>query len=128
MRGCLGVSKFCDWRSKKFEDYIRLIPRYSSRQIVEKCETCTCVAAKFEIQINLTCVCPCVVVIWEEVNQLDATQCFIELGICSTCFGHVYAHHQGLATVLLVYHVACSSWLLLLEGQVPSSRLCVRNE
>jgi len=28
-------------------------------------------------------------VIWEEENQLDATQCFIELVICSTCLGHI---------------------------------------
>jgi len=27
--------------------------------------------------------------VWEEENQLDATQCFIELVICSTCFGHI---------------------------------------
>jgi len=52
-------------------------------------------------------------VIQEEENQLDGTQCFIELVICSTCFGHVYAHHQELATVLLVWHVACNSWLLV---------------
>jgi len=58
---------------------------------------------------------PCVVVIWEEENQLDATQSFIELVICSTCFGHVYAHHQELATILLVWHVACDSWLLVVR-------------
>jgi len=51
--------------------------------------------------------------LWEEENQLDATQCFTELVLCSTCFGHVYAHHRELATVLLVWHVACSSWLLV---------------
>ena len=51
--------------------------------------------------------------IWEEEDQLDATQCFTELIICSTCFGNVYAHHQELATVLLVCHVACNSWLLV---------------
>ena len=50
---------------------------------------------------------------WEEENQLDATQCFIELVICSTCFRHVYAHHQELVTTLLVWHVACTSWLLV---------------
>ena len=46
-------------------------------------------------------------------TQLDATQCFIELVICSTCFGHIYAHHRGLAAILLVWHVACNSWLLV---------------
>jgi hypothetical protein len=29
-----------------------------------------------------------------EENQLDATEWFIALIICSTCFGHFYAHHQ----------------------------------
>jgi len=27
-------------------------------------------------------------------NQLDDTEWFIALIICSTCFGHFYAHHQ----------------------------------
>ena len=54
-------------------------------------------------------------VLLEEENQQDATQCFIELLICSTCFGHAYAHHQELATILLVWHVACNSWLLVVE-------------
>jgi hypothetical protein len=35
-------------------------------------------------------------------NQLDATQWLIELVICCTCFGHLYAHHQELETILLV--------------------------
>ena len=54
-----------------------------------------------------------VILKWEEENQLDVTQCFIELVICSTCFGHVYAHHQELATIPLLQHVACRSWLLV---------------
>ena len=33
-------------------------------------------------------------------NQLNATYYFIVL-IGSTCFGHYYAHHQELATVML---------------------------
>ena len=32
----------------------------------------------------------------QEKNQLDVTECFIVLMICSTCFGHFYAHHQEL--------------------------------
>ena len=39
------------------------------------------------------------------MGRRKPTRCytmFIELVICSTCFGHVYAHHQELATVLLV--------------------------
>ena len=35
-------------------------------------------------------------------TQLDATYYFIVLLIGSTCFGHYYAHHQELATVMLI--------------------------
>ena len=35
-------------------------------------------------------------------NQLDATYYFIVLLIGSTCFRHYYAHHQELATVMLI--------------------------
>ena len=35
-------------------------------------------------------------------NQLDATYYFIVLLIGSTCFGHYYAHHQELATIMLI--------------------------
>ena len=40
-----------------------------------------------------------------EENQLDVTECFIALMICSTCFGHFYAHHQELETKrgLIIY-------------------------
>ena len=37
-----------------------------------------------------------------EENQLDATDCFIALIICSTCFGHSYAHHQELETIFVL--------------------------
>ena len=37
-----------------------------------------------------------------EENQLDATECFIGLIICSTCFGHLYAHHHELDTILVL--------------------------
>jgi len=44
-----------------------------------------------------------------EENQLDATECFIALIICSTCFGNVYAHHQKLETILvLLQHTVCN--------------------
>jgi hypothetical protein len=36
----------------------------------------------------------------ERKNQLDVTQWFIVLVNCSTCFGHLYAHHQELETIL----------------------------
>ena len=39
--------------------------------------------------------CICV----EQKNQLDATEWFIALIICPTCFGHFYFHHQELATI-----------------------------
>jgi len=54
--------------------------------------------------------------ICEEENQLGATQCFIELVICSTCFGHVYVHQQDLASILLVWHVECNSLFLVVGG------------
>ena len=45
-----------------------------------------------------------------EENQLDATECFIAIIICSTCFGHSYAHHQELETILvLLPHMLCNS-------------------
>ena len=66
-------------------------------------------------------------IVWEEENQIDATQCFIELIICSTCFGHVYAHHQELATILLVWHVACNSWLLVV-GRSGAGQQAMRPE
>jgi len=43
-------------------------------------------------------------------NQLDATECFIALIICSTCFRHLYAHHRELETTLvLLPHMLCSA-------------------
>jgi len=43
-------------------------------------------------------------------NQLDATECFIALIICSTCFGHLYTHHQELETILVFLpHVVCNA-------------------
>jgi len=45
-----------------------------------------------------------------EENQLDATECFIALIMCSPCFGHLYAHHQELQTILvLLPHMACNA-------------------
>ena len=45
-----------------------------------------------------------------EENQLDATEWFIALVICSTCFGHFYAHHQELETILvLLPHMVCNT-------------------
>jgi len=41
-------------------------------------------------------------------NQLDATCYFILLLIGSTCVGHYYAHHQELATMMLISTMAVS--------------------
>ena len=65
----------------------------------------------------------------EKKNQLDVTECFIALTICSTCFGHFYAHHQELETIfVLLPPMVCSAWLLVVGGQVHGSRLCVQEE
>ena len=37
-----------------------------------------------------------------EENQLDATEWFIALVICSTCFGQLYVNHQELETILVL--------------------------
>ena len=45
-----------------------------------------------------------------EENQLDVTECLIALIICSTCFGHLYAYHQELETILvLLPHMVCNA-------------------
>ena len=45
-----------------------------------------------------------------EGNQLDSAECFIVLIICSTCFRHLYAHHQELKTILvLLPHMVCNA-------------------
>jgi len=42
------------WLEKeKFENYFKLLSQYSSRQTVEKHETCTCVAVEIEIEIKI---------------------------------------------------------------------------
>jgi len=44
-----------------------------------------------------------------EENQLDATECFIALIICSIYFGYLYAHHQELEIILvLLPHMVCN--------------------
>ena len=62
-----------------------------------------------------------------EETQLDATQCFIALIICSTCFGHSYAHHQELETILvLLPHMVCNALVAggrLLQAEQQAMRL-----
>jgi hypothetical protein len=54
---------------------------------------------KLELDVCLSmhrCICV------EKKNQLDVTEWFIALIICSTCFGHFYAHHQELETICVL--------------------------
>jgi hypothetical protein len=45
-----------------------------------------------------------------EENQLEATEWFFALIICSKCFGHLYAHHQELEAILvLLPHMVCNA-------------------
>ena len=45
-----------------------------------------------------------------EENQLDATEWFIALVSCSTCFRLLHAHHQEIETlVVLLPHMMCNS-------------------
>ena len=53
-------------------------------------------------------------------NQLDATEWFIALIICSTCFGHFYAHRQELETICVLLPPMVSSAWLLVVVQHPS--------
>jgi len=46
----------------------------------------------------------------EKKIQLDATECLIAPIIYATCFGHLYAHHQQLETILvLLPHMVCDA-------------------
>ena len=57
---------------------------------------------KFDVCLSMhRCICV------EKKNQLDATEWFIALIICSTCFGHFYAHHQELETICVCVTTAC---------------------
>ena len=50
--------------------------------------------------------CICV----EKKNQLDATEWFIALIICSTSFGQLYAHHKELENIrVLLRPMVCNA-------------------
>ena len=50
--------------------------------------------------------------------QLDATDAFIaDLIACSTCFGHHYAQHQEIESIIQVA-AACRIWCLVLKLSV----------
>jgi len=54
----------------------------------------------------------------EKKYQLDATEVFIaDLISCSTCFGHHYAHHQELKSII--------QWLLLVVFRAMIFKLLV---
>jgi len=56
-----------------------------------------------------------------EENQLDVTESFIALIICSTCFGHLYAHHQELKILLvLLPHMVCNA--LVVDGRLLGAK------
>jgi hypothetical protein len=43
-------------------------------------------------------------------EETQLTECFIAIIICSTCFGHSYANHQELETILvLLPHMVCNA-------------------
>ena len=65
------------------------------------------VSAKLDVCLSVhSCICV------EKENQLDATEWFIALIICSTCFGHFYAHHQELETIcVLLPPVVCDAFV-----------------
>ena len=55
-----------------------------------------------------------------EENQMDATECSIAFIICSTCFGHLYAHRQELKTILLLLpHMVCN--ILVTGGRLSGA-------
>jgi len=55
-----------------------------------------------------------------EESQLDATECFIALIFCSTCFEQLYAHHQELETIpVLLPHMMCNA--LVVGGRLLGS-------
>jgi len=64
-----------------------------------------------------------------EINyQLDAAEVFIaDLIVCSTCFGHRYAHHQELKSIIQwSLRVLFCAVVFQVAGLVWSWGLCVR--
>ena len=63
-----------------------------------------------------------------EENQLDATELFIALIICSTYFGHFYAHHQELETIcVLLPPMVCDALVASCRGS-GAGQLAIRPE
>jgi len=59
----------------------------------------------------------------EQKTQLDVTECFIVLMICSTFFGHFYAHRQELEIMCVITAYGVHCLVAVVGGQVQGSRL-----
>jgi hypothetical protein len=69
-----------------------------------------------DIQLTTWCVCVYASLHMgrEEKPPIDATEWFIALITCSTCFGNFYAHHQEFEAIcVLLPPMVCSAWLLV---------------
>ena len=64
----------------------------------------------------------------EKKNQLDATEWFIALIICSTCFGHFYAHHQELETTCVLLPPMVCDVLVAGGRRSGAGQLAMRSE
>ena len=69
----------------------RVVPK---RRLEITATGCVIIQKSAVINLLFTCI--------RNKNQLDATEWFIALIICSTCFGHFYAHHQELETICVL--------------------------
>jgi hypothetical protein len=82
--------------------YLLLSLSTTSAQLMWKHYGCCWVPFKSSSQILLNYFSKLCFLNWRIKNQLDATFYFIVLLIGPTCFGHYYAHHQELATIMLI--------------------------
>ena len=58
-----------------------------------------------------------------EEYELDAAECFIALIICSTCFGHLHAHHLELeAIIVLLPHPGCIACCSAPNSRPPATK------
>ena len=58
--------------------------------------------------------------------QLEATEVFIaDLIACSTCFGHHYAHHQELKSIIQWFHLTYKLFFTFLQHEIPQAATTV---
>ena len=117
-------SMLCDFTTK-MEKFPSVINNLNFRNIFLffsiNVKYCKAEDSKLDVCLSVH-LCICI----EKKNQQDVTEWFIALLICSKCYGQFYAHHQELETIcVLLPPMVCSAWLLVVGGQVQSSRLCV---